>query len=137
MPSSVPVSDKVCSILEINCCIWEFPFFILNMIVYLLWQSLSQTMRLTYCHNEFCIVYCNMNAFFSFDFLMVHIPECKQELWNNTWTLNLGCSFITLREPCDMASCYKSFYHDFHVKRLSNLSIHIRLYNCLTEKTVV
>ena len=24
------------------------------------------------------IVYCDMNAFFSFDLLMVYIPECKQ-----------------------------------------------------------
>ena len=39
---------------------------------------------------------------------MVYIPECKQqELSNNTLryqilhTLNLGCCFITLREPCN------------------------------------
>ena len=42
---------------------------------------------------------CNMNAFFSFNLFMDYIPE----LWNNTYryeilqTLNLGCSFITLK----------------------------------------
>ena len=50
-----------------------------------------------------------MNAFFPLIFFMVYIPECKQQLrtMNNTCryeilhTLNLGCTFITLREPCN------------------------------------
>ena len=48
-----------------------------------------------------------MNAFFSFDLSMVY--ECEQQLRtiNNTrryeigHTLNIGCSFVTLREPCN------------------------------------
>ena len=39
-----------------------------------------------------------MNAFFSLDDFMVYIPECRQQLRH---TLNLVCSFITLREPCN------------------------------------
>ena len=41
-------------------------------------------------------IFCNMNAFFSLDDFMVYIPECRQQLRH---TLNLVCSFITLREP--------------------------------------
>jgi hypothetical protein len=63
---------------------------------------------------------------------MIYIPECKQqlrkELRNNTqryeilYTLNMGCSFITLREPCnnlghryDIAWLHATnhLYHDF------------------------
>jgi hypothetical protein len=52
---------------------------------------------------------CNINAFFSFDFFMVYIPECKQQLSNYEimhayeilHTLNVDCSFITLRESCN------------------------------------
>jgi hypothetical protein len=29
---------------------------------------------------QYIYKYCNMNAFFSFDLLMVYIPECKQQL---------------------------------------------------------
>ena len=51
---------------------------------------------------------CNMNAFISFDLFMVYLP-CKQQqkIWNKTHryeilhTLNLGCYFITLKEPCN------------------------------------
>ena len=46
-----------------------------------------------------------MNAFFSFDLFMVYIPECKQQLrtyrYEIVHTLNMDCSFITLREPCN------------------------------------
>ena len=31
-------------------------------------------------YNDSLYVTCNMNAFFSFDFFMVYIPECKQKL---------------------------------------------------------
>ena len=50
-----------------------------------------------------------MNAFFSFVLFLVYMPECKQHntrryVWfglDRLHTLNLGCSCITLREPCN------------------------------------
>ena len=73
-------------------------------------------------------------------------------MWNNTrrygilHTLNLGCSFITLREPCnnqrprgDIAWLHATYhsYHDFRVKRLDNLTFRVWLFNGLTLKTMV
>ena len=93
-----------------------------------------------------------MNAFFSFDLFMVYIPECNQQvrLWNNTcryWeilhNLNLGCSFIILRELCNnqwprydiawlhVANLYTTV---FWVKHLSNLTLYVRLFNRLIGK---
>ena len=50
-----------------------------------------------------------MHAFLSFDLFMVYIPKYKQQLRTNKntyrydilHTLNLDCSFITLRESCN------------------------------------
>jgi hypothetical protein len=51
-----------------------------------------------------------MNTFFSFDLVIVYIPECKQQLKTIKQSTQiqdiahfkyLGCSFITLREPCN------------------------------------
>ena len=93
---------------------------------------------------------CNMNAFFSFDIFMVCIQNVSksQELWNNTrryemlHTLNLGCSFITLREPCNNLRPIDVILHGFMSqfiyttvfwdKRLNNLKLRVRL----TRKTV-
>ena len=44
------------------------------------------------------ILFCNMNALFSFDLFMVYIQECKQQI---LYTLNLGCRFIILRDLCN------------------------------------
>ena len=76
-------------------------------------------------------VCCNMHSFPWFLF-MVYIPECKQQLWRdrgkNTQryeilhTLNMGSSFVTLRQPCnnlgprcDIAWLHVTnhLYHDF------------------------
>ena len=71
------------------------------------------------------------------------------DLWNNTCryeilhTLNLGSCFITLREPCnnqrprcDIAwlNVTNHLYHGFRVKRLNNITLHVRLFNHLTRK---
>jgi hypothetical protein len=74
------------------------------------------------------------------------------ELWNNTHsykilhTLNLGCSFITLVEPCNnqQPRCditwlhvTNHLYHGF--PELNNLTLWFRvwLFNPLTQKTMV
>ena len=68
----------------------------------------------------FYICNCNMKTFFTFDVFMVWdcIPHADEILY----TLNLSCSFITLREPCNnqRPSCdiaclhvYKSFIPQF------------------------
>jgi hypothetical protein len=93
-----------------------------------------------------------MNAFFSFDLFMVYIPECNQHvrLWNNTcryWeilhNLNLGCSFIILRELCNnqWPRCDIAWLHVanlyttvFWVKCLNNLTLCVRLFNRLIGK---
>ena len=79
-----------------------------------------------------------MNAFFSFDLSMVY--ECEQELRtiNNTpryeigHPLNIGCSFVTLREPCNnqQPRCditwlhfTNHLYHGFPSKRFKNLTL--------------
>ena len=72
------------------------------------------------------------------------------ELWNNTCrcvilhTLNLGCSFITIREPCSnqQLKCVITgfmlqiiYNTGVRVKQLTNLMLHVRLFNCLTLET--
>ena len=71
-----------------------------------------------------------MNELFSFDLFIVYIPECKQQLRTmKLYTLirdiahlNLGCSFISFIEPCniqrpicDIAWIHVTnhIYHDF------------------------
>ena len=61
---------------------------------------------LSYEYNTYKY-HCNMNAFFSFDRFMIYIPECAAKNYDiihadtRYCTLNLGCSCITLREPCN------------------------------------
>ena len=50
-------------------------------------------------HGQINIQY--TNAFFYFDLFMVYIPESKTHRYEILHTLNLGCSFITLREQCN------------------------------------
>jgi len=79
-----------------------------------------------------------MNALFTFDLFMVYIPKCKQ-LWNNTrryeilHTLNLGCSFINLRDPCNnqRPRCDNAWL------RVTNNLCHGWLFSRLTRKIVV
>ena len=83
-----------------------------------------------------------MNAFFSFDLCMVYIPECKQQLRTMKYTrryeilhtLNLGGSFITLREQGNnqQPRCDITWLHV-----TNHLYLHVRLLNSLTENTVV
>jgi len=69
-----------------------------------------------------------MNAFFLFDLFMVYIPECKQQLrtfkytrrYEILHTLNLGCSFITLRELYN----YQRPRHDFAWLHVTNYLYH-------------
>jgi hypothetical protein len=59
-----------------------------------------------FLYFNLCKTSCNMNALFSFHLFVVYIPEWRT-IWNNTCSyeilnnLNLSCSFITLRDPCD------------------------------------
>ena len=85
---------------------------------------------------------CNMNAFFSFDLFMDYIPE----LWNNTYryeilqTLNLGCSFITLKTqradflkfvgPSDWAGRKSAKYADPGVRQIF-LLVYFVLHRCI------
>ena len=61
-------------------------------------------------------------------------------------TLNLGCSFITLRKSCNnqRPRCNIAWlhvtnylYHGFPELDRNNLTLRIRLFNRLTRKTVV
>jgi hypothetical protein len=73
---------------------------------------------------------CNMNAFFSFDlfgFIYQNVSN-SLELWNITprykilHTLNLGCSCITLRQPCNnqrpKSDIANHLYHGFPSKTI-------------------
>jgi hypothetical protein len=101
------------------------------------------------------IIYGNMNAVFSFELITVYVPECKQLLRTMKWyTQILDIAHfryrpyvITPREPsnnqrprCDIAWRFMLqilYTTGFRVKRLINLTLHVRLSNRLTRKTVV
>lgn len=63
-----------------------------------------------------------MNALFPFDLFMVYIPECIQQLRTTKYYtqirdsshINLGCSFNTLKEPCNdqRPKCDSTWFHD-------------------------
>jgi hypothetical protein len=90
-----------------------------------------------------------MNAFVSFDLFMVYKTAKNYEIiYVDTilHTLNLGCRFITLREPynnqwpkCDIAGLILQIIYTavFRVKRLNNLTLHVRMFYCLTWQAMV
>ena len=68
-----------CSLLKVHLALqvatpmWEFVFICLfDKYFMFIWVDELE-------HNLY-ILYCNMNAFFSFDLFMVYIPGCKQQL---------------------------------------------------------
>ena len=120
------------------------------------WMSWSMTMT-SGCHDLW--INCNIKhkcilflwSFYDFytrmwttakNFDIIHVQctcTCRYEILH---TLNLGCSFITLREPCnkqrpryDIAWLHVNlqiiYSTVFQVKRLNNLVLHVRLFNRL------